>query len=227
MPPLVLLAGMNCTADLWTGCGLDDALTPALREDDMEVQVDRLLADLPPTFVLGGLSLGAIVAMAVAVRAPSRVAGLCLVSTNAKAPTPAQLTSWSAWETALDAGASARHLQSGILDVLLATHAAAARPDLVDRTLAMADATGSVALRVQLRLQRTRTDLRPGLRGVTTPTLVVSGAEDAICPPQFHTEIASAVRGSRMVSLDGGHLLPMERPDAFGALVRTWRARCT
>ena len=87
--PLVLLPGMNCTADLWTGCGVDDALTPVLDEQSIDTQVDRLLAELPPLFVLGGLSLGAIVAMALVARAPERVARLCLASTNAKAPTPA------------------------------------------------------------------------------------------------------------------------------------------
>ena len=61
MTPLVLLAGMNCTADLWTGCGLDDALTPKLTRSSIQAQIDALLAELPWRFVIGGLSLGAIV----------------------------------------------------------------------------------------------------------------------------------------------------------------------
>lgn len=222
--PLVLLAGMNCTDDLWAGCGLDDALTPPLTEASVDAQVDRLLRRLPPAFVLGGLSLGAIVGMAIAVREPSRVAGLCLVSTNAKAPTPGQYASWQDWIARLDAGESARQLQATILDRLLSPEAVASRPDLVERTLTMGAETGTAALRAQLRMQATRTDLRPGLRGVGAPTLVVSGASDALCPPSFHTEIAGEVRGARMVTLEGGHLLPMERPSAFGALVRSWRA---
>jgi pimeloyl-ACP methyl ester carboxylesterase len=221
--PLVLLAGMNCTDDLWTGCGLDDALTPRLTEESMRAQVDRLLTRLPPVFVLGGLSLGAIVAMAIAVREPSRVAGLCLVSTNAKAPTPGQLASWQDWIARLDAGESARQLQATILDRLLSPHAAS-RPDLVERALAMGDGTGGAALRAQLRMQATRSDLRPGLSRIGVPALVVSGASDALCPPSFHTEIAGGMRDARMVTLEGGHLLPMERPSAFGALVRSWRA---
>lgn len=223
--PLVLLAGMNCTEDLWTGCGLDDALTPSLTENSMDAQVEHLLRRLPPVFVLGGLSLGAIVAMAIAVREPSRVAGLCLASTNAKAPTTVQHASWRDWIERLDAGESARQLQATILDRLLSPEAS--RPDLIERTLAMGDATGTAALRAQLRMQATRSDLRPGLRDVGVPTLVVSGAWDALCPPGFHTEIAGGMRDARMVTLDGGHLLPMERPSAFGALVRSWRAGLT
>ncbi|HEX5728526.1 alpha/beta fold hydrolase [Microbacterium sp.] len=221
MPPLVLLPGMNCTADLWTGCDVGEALTPVLSEESIDAQVDRLLAELPRLFVLGGLSLGAIVAMALVVRAPERVAGLCLVSTNAKAPTVEQRISWQNWIERLDAGESARGLQADALSELLSPEAAKRRV-LVERTLAMADATGSDRLRAQLRMQSTRVDLRPALRAVTAPTLLVSGAEDSICPPEFHLEIAAALPRARVVTIDGGHLLPMERPDAFGALLRGW-----
>ena len=223
MLPLVLLPGMNCTADLWTGCGVDDALTPVLGEQSIDTQVDRLLAELPPRFVLGGLSLGAIVAMALVARAPERVERLCLVSTNAKAPTPEQRASWRTWIDRLDAGESARSLQTDILAALLSPDAARDRPDLVERTLAMADATGTATLRAQLRMQSTRVDLRPALRDVTVPTLLVSGAQDAICPPQFHAEIAAELARARLVTIDGGHLLPLERPDSVGALLRAWR----
>lgn len=221
--PLVLLPGMNCTADLWTGCGVDDALTPALTEQSIDAQVDRLLAELPPRFVLGGLSLGAIVAMALVVRAPERVERLCLASTNAKAPTPAQQGSWQAWIARIDAGESARSLQTEILGALLSPVATRDRPDLVERTLGMADATGAGTLRAQLLMQCTRVDLRPALRDATVPTLLVSGAQDALCPPQFHVEIAAELHQARVVTIDGGHLLPLEQPDAFGALLRGCR----
>ena len=223
MLPLVLLPGMNCTADLWTGCGVDDALTPVLGEESIDTQVDRLLAALPPRFVLGGLSLGAIVAMALVARAPERVERLCLVSTNAKAPTAEQLASWRTWIERLNAGESARSLQIDIIPALLSPAAAKDRPDLVERTLTMADATGTAALRAQLRMQSTRVDLRPALRDVTVPTLLVSGAQDAICPPQFHAEIAAELARARVITIDGGHLLTLERPDSFGALLRAWR----
>lgn len=225
MDPLVLLAGMNCTDDLWSGCGLDDALTAPLTESSVEAQVDRLLVELPPVFVLGGLSLGAVVAMALAARAPERVRGLCVVSANAKGPTAGQQSMWRRWLDRLDSGETPRHLQEQIISSLLAPRVAASRADLVSRVLAMGDDTGAAGLRAQLRMQASRIDLRPGLAHVTAPTLVVSGAADTICPPAFHVEIATAVPGARMVTLLGGHLLPLERPDSFGAIVRAWRTR--
>jgi len=87
----------------------------------------------------------------------------------------------------------------------------------------MADETGTARLRAQLLMQGTRVDLRPALRDVTVPTLLVSGAQDALCPPEFHVEIAAQLPRARVVTIDGGHLLPLEQPEAFGALLRGCR----
>lgn len=222
MHPLVLLPGMNCTAELWAGTGLEGALTPDLDVPDMNGQVDRLLSGLPPTFVVVGLSLGAVVGIALAQRAPERVAGLCVMSVNAKAPTDVQRAGWQDWLDRLDAGESPRSLQRSVLAGLLSTDAAA-RPDLVERTLRMGDDTGADALRAQLQMQATRVDLRSGLRGLAIPMLVINGQRDVICPPAFHAEIVGAVARARSVSIDGGHLLALERPAEIGSLVRNWR----
>ncbi|WP_309128755.1 alpha/beta hydrolase [Microbacterium sp.] len=224
MHPLVLLPGMNCTADLWTGTGLEPAIAPALDRPDMSEQVEALLADLPDRFVLVGLSLGAIVAMALAQAAPRRVAGLCVMSTNAKQPTPAQRDGWQDWLDRIDRGESARELQRSILNGLLSKEGRE-RVDAVDRTLEMGERTGEQRLQAQLRMQQTRRDLRPGLDELTMPVLVIGGQQDAICPPSFHAEIASAVPNARYVSTDGGHLLPLERPETVGSLISDWRAQ--
>ncbi|WP_164234124.1 alpha/beta fold hydrolase [Microbacterium hydrocarbonoxydans] len=226
MPALVLLAGMNCTSDLWSDAGLGPVITPVLDRDDIDEQVEALCAELPQRFVLGGHSLGGIVAMALAAAAPERVSGLCLVSTNAKAPTDAQRDGWREWLAELDGGADARELQSRILPALLGPEAAR-RPDVVERTLAMGAETGAERLRAQLRMQLSRRDLLGLLPSVHTPTLVVSGLDDVICPPHFHTEIVSSLPDARLVTLDAGHMLPLERAEAFGALVRCWQAQPT
>ncbi|PCE16104.1 hypothetical protein AUC47_09110 [Microbacterium sp. SZ1] len=228
-PKLVLLAGMNCTADLWAEVGFDredgGAIRPLLDRPSLRAQIDALLAEIPAQSVIVGHSLGGIVAMALALAAPHRVAGLCLVSTNAKAPTDAQRAGWNEWIRRLDDGASARALQQSILEPLLGERLAAERPDLVERALRMGDETGDDLLRTQLQLQLTRVDLLSRLSSLRMPTLVVSGLDDVICPPHFHTEIVAALPDARLVSLDAGHLLPLERPREFGDLVRSWCAQ--
>lgn len=220
MPPLVLLPGMNCTADLWAGTGLDDALAPSLDEPDLDDQVERLLSELPPVFVLAGLSLGGIVGMALALAAPERVSGLCVMSTNAKAPTDAQRAGWQDWLRRLNAGDDAVTLQDDIMTALLSD---AGQPDLVSRVQRMGAETGEDRLRAQLRMQGTRRDLLGRLGELRMPLLVLCGQQDVICPPSFHAEIAGAVPQARLVSIDGGHLLPMERPVEVGEALRGWR----
>ncbi|PRY10845.1 alpha/beta fold hydrolase [Kineococcus rhizosphaerae] len=220
MSALVLLPGMNCSADLWAGCGLEGALTPPLDRPSVAEQVEVLLGVLPPRFVLGGLSLGAVVAAELALRAPERVTALVLTAVNGRAPTAAQRRSWARWRARLREGATARVLQEEILTSLLPPDVAATRPDLVARTLAMC--CEEPVLDRQLSLQDSRADLLGRLPGLTVPTLVVSGERDAICPPEFHTAIAGAVPGARLASLPAGHLVPLEEPGRFGDLVRSF-----
>ncbi|WP_224386653.1 alpha/beta fold hydrolase [Pseudonocardia sp. ICBG1293] len=215
-PPLVLLPGMNCSARLWGPVGAG-ALHPVLDRPTLSEQVEALLAALPERFALAGLSLGGIVAMALARRAPDRVAGLCLMATNARPPTPEQRAGWDAALARLHDGAPSRALQP--LDLLLHDRS------LDDTALRMADEVGERRLTAQLQLQGSRVDERPGLAAVTVPTLVLAGEHDRLCPVARHTEIAELVPGARLHVLPGaGHLLPVEAPDTVATLVAGWTA---
>ena len=221
--PLVLLPGMGCTAALWSALDLPEApITPVLEEDALDAEVDRLLALLPERFALAGLSLGAVVAMALVRRAPERVTRLALLSTNPCAPTPAQRLGWADQRAQLAAG-SARGLQESLLPLLLSPAVLASRPEVVATTLAMADALGETTYDRQLRLQGTRVDERAGLARVRCPTLVLAARDDRLCRLDRHEEIARLVPRVRLAVIkDCAHLSPLEQPDAVSAHLRTW-----
>lgn len=229
--PLVLLPGMGCSRELWSGVERRLARLPGggptivhapLDADALEPAVTGLLAGLPPRFALAGLSLGGIVAMALLRAAPCRVTRLALLSTNARAPSPQQYAAWRTQRAALAAGRPARALQEELIDVLLARR----EPPLVERTLAMADDVGAATFDRQLALQATRVDERPALAQVRVPTLVIAGGADALCPVQRHREIHARVPGARLRVIGGcGHLSPLERPDAVAAALAAWWAR--
>ena len=217
--PLVLLPGSGCTAALWAHLDLPPGtLTPLLEADTLDAEVDRLLGLLPERFALAGLSLGAVVAMALVRRAPERVSRLALLSTNPYAPTPAQHEAWAAQREVLRTD-GARALQTSLLPVLRSP----GRTDLDDEILAMADGLGAETYAAQCRLQDTRVDERPGLADVTCPTLVVAARDDRLCPLERHAEIARLVPGAELVVLeDCAHLSPLEQPDALTVHLRRW-----
>jgi pimeloyl-ACP methyl ester carboxylesterase len=224
---LVLLPGMGCTAALWSRLRLPtdvEVSSPVLTEDALDAQVDRLLDELPRRFALAGLSLGGIVAMALVRRAPERVTRLALLSTNPRAPTPAQCAGWRRLRGVLES-TSARDVQTSLLPSLLSPAVIARRPDLVALTLAMADEVGESGFDRQLRLQSTRVDERPGLRHVRCPTLVLAAMGDRLSGVAKHQEIAERVRGSRLATIpDCGHLSTLEQPVAVSDELSSWLA---
>lgn len=218
--PLVLLPGMGCSARLWSDLDLGPVTTPGLHEADLPSQVDRLLDELPPRFALAGLSLGAIVAMALVRTAPDRVTRLALLSTNPYAPTVQQRAGWRRERERLAAGTTPREIQRDLLPLLLSDESVRNRPELVEATVTMA---ADVDLDAQLALQATRVDERPGLREIRCPTLVLAARDDRLCPVDRHREIAALVPGAELQVLDRtAHLSPLEQPAAVTAALHAW-----
>jgi pimeloyl-ACP methyl ester carboxylesterase len=231
--PLVLLPGLNCSPRLWAGVLRElgdprerlatEVFDESLDRPSLDEQVDALLARLPPRFAVGGLSLGAIVAMAVHRRAPERVAGLFLVATNSRAPTDEQRSAWRSQLDRLESGASARDLQDELLPLLLGPDAAPAWRRVA---LEMADEVGTAGLTAQLRLQLTRVDERPGLRRVAVPSAVVAAGDDRICPLDRHLEIRDVTPGAELVIVsDAPHLVVLTHPGLVAEAMIGWLRR--
>lgn len=219
--PLVVVPGMLCDARLWHDVDFPEGHAvhhvPLLRPD-LGALAEDVLDTVAGPFVLVGLSLGAIVGFEVLRRAPERVTGLCVMATNAGAPRPGQYAAWREMDDLVVSGRFTDVVEGTLPDMFPDRSPA---PVAARRYRAMAHAVGADAARTQLAAQATRTDATEVLRSVRCPTVVLSGARDALCPPAFHRAIAGAVPGARMTVLpDAGHLVPWQRPDAVSAALR-------
>jgi pimeloyl-ACP methyl ester carboxylesterase len=57
-------------------------------------------------------------------------------------------------------------------------------------------------------------DLRPRLPGVTCPTLVISGRDDGLNPPEMGREVADLIPGAKFIMFENaGHMLTSEEPE--------------
>lgn len=64
-------------------------------------------------------------------------------------------------------------------------------------------------------------DLRPVLPRITARTLIIAGAHDWICPPEFSEEIHRLMPGSEYVLFEGSsHSLRVDEPDRLFATLR-------
>lgn len=64
-------------------------------------------------------------------------------------------------------------------------------------------------------------DLRPELKNVSAPTLILAGRHDWICAPEFSEEIHALISGSRLKIFEkSSHSLRGDEPEEFFATVR-------
>jgi 3-oxoadipate enol-lactonase len=63
-------------------------------------------------------------------------------------------------------------------------------------------------------------DRRRELANIKVPTLLVAGSEDKVAPPSVMEKMAGKIPGAEYVLMpDCGHLGPMDRPEAFNAIL--------
>lgn len=226
-PTLVLLPGTLCDARLFrrTACvlrGSARVILPSLHNLRRPVGAwaERLLRRLPPRFVLGGFSLGGLLALELLRRAPHRVEGLAMMASNADAGSRAGARRsrrlWRDWRTH-GAGAVARSLKPRYFhhDRQRQRHAALVRD--------MALATPAAAARAQFAWAAERPSGLDALAASNVPLLVLSGANDPLCTRAMQQRMLRARPDSRWIELPRcGHFLPIEASSTSSRLLQQW-----
>jgi pimeloyl-ACP methyl ester carboxylesterase len=211
------------------GFGLSPDLPGDSKDTSMDAYADTLAevlkANNQNSIVLIGHSMGGYIAFAFARRHADMLKGLVLVATKAGADTEAGREGRYKQAAAVEER-GAQAVVEAMLPKLFAPATYEEKPELVEavrNTMLNQNRHGIMAA---LYAMASRPDSTPGLADISVPTLIITGAEDAIIPAPEAGILQSNIRNSKHVSVEGaGHMLMMEQPDKFnealGALVRS------
>lgn len=222
----LLLPGNMCDERLWSGeirALLPGAIDADLsRDSSIIAMAERALAAARGKLLPVGFSMGAIVALAIADLAPERLAGLVLLDVNPAA----DLAERAAVRPRQQADVRSGRLLDVVVDELKPNYLAGdnrADSRLLSLLRDMALALGPDTFIAQSEALRTRIDYRAPAAALDCPMFIAGGAEDRLCPPQWHRELAASVlRPTLYIIEDAGHMLPLEQPARLAAALGPW-----
>lgn len=182
--------------------------------DDVVALLDALQIERA---VVGGLSMGGYVALALWRRHRKRIRALVLADTRSGADTDeAKQKRGELIALARSEGSPA--VADRQITGLLGKSTREKQPELVDRIRSIMAGESPAGIVGALAAMRDRPDSTPLLAGIDVPTLIVVGDEDVVTPPKEARAMHDAIRGSRLEVIPGaGHLSNLERPAAFNA----------
>jgi len=222
---LVLLPGMMCDRRLFAQqisrfkndyqIIIPD-LSSASSMSDMARQV---LAKLPESFALAGLSMGGILAMEILRQAPQKVAKLALLDTNPLA---------ELLEVQTNRDRQIRDVrEGGLMDVMsqemIPRYLSTPSKAINDLCQDMAKSLGNKAFINQSHALQSRLDQRETLASFTGPSLVLMGKHDELCPLDRHQLMTKLLINSQLCIIDNaGHLPCLEQPEQTNAALQLW-----
>jgi pimeloyl-ACP methyl ester carboxylesterase len=229
---LLLLPGLLCDRAVWA------PVLPALEtmarchvpdyadERSLGAMAERVLRDAPATFSVAGHSMGGRVALEIVRRVPERVERLGLLDTGfLPRPQGRAGDDERSRRLALLALAEKNGMRAMAREWVqpMVHPARLADEAFMDTILDMFERRTPAQFAAQIDALLARPDASPLLPALRCPTLVLCGRADGWSTPAQHAEMAAMIAGSRLVFVEGGgHMAPMECPDATAAAMLEW-----
>jgi pimeloyl-ACP methyl ester carboxylesterase len=180
--------------------------------------IAALVADLGlGPVVLVGLSMGGYIALAVARRHPSVLAGLVLADTRPDTDTAEGRQNRTDQQIKVEAAGDVAELVDPLLSKILSESSprhAEVRAFLSEMMRATAPA-GWIGAQEAMKARRDQTDVLPS---IAVPTLVMVGEADALVPLDVAETFAKSIPDADLVVIpEAGHVTNLENPEAFNA----------
>jgi aminoacrylate hydrolase len=232
--PLLLIAGFGGLASFWNGARL------LLEKQRQVVTFDhrgRGLSDRPPSghsipqlvqdaiailnhlgleqVSVVGHSTGGMVAQALALDAPKRIARMVISGSWARPDARFRLLFETRLEVLAKAGPGAHARMTHLLGhpaEWINAHWAEVEATITGSSLLSGADQAIDAARLQMLLDYDRAG---EIASITQPTLIVAAVDDGIIPVEHGHHLASLIPGSRLVLTQGGHFFPRLDPDGF------------
>ncbi|MFO1088710.1 MAG: 3-oxoadipate enol-lactonase [Hyphomicrobiales bacterium] len=167
-----------------------------------------------PTFSFCGISMGGATGQWLGANANDRLEKLVLANTASVFGTPEM---WNERIAAIEANGMAAIADASI-DRFFSPPFRESDPVAVGAIRAMIEGTDPRGYAAMGRMMATL-DLRPLLKRIAAPTLVISGSDDPSTPPERGQFIAGEIADARHVMLSCRHLSNVERAEDFNLLL--------
>ena len=232
--PLILLHAFPLSADLWRpqldritrgwkcfapdlrGFGRGSLPPTSLTLDDMAADVSAFMDALEiDRAVIGGLSMGGYVTMALYRLAPERFTGMVLANTKASLDTPeGRAAREQMIELVRSKGASA--VADQMLPKLLGATSRRARSYLEPLVRRLIESNSAEGIEAAIHAIKDRPDSLTTLERTAVPALIITSEEDVIIPASESEAMHHVMPRSQLVVLTAaGHLSNLEVPDDF------------
>jgi pimeloyl-ACP methyl ester carboxylesterase len=207
--------------------------SPADEPPSLDVMADAVVELLDhlgiERAVVGGLSMGGYVAMALLRLHPDRLSAIILADTKAGADAPEAAANRETVAAAVEAAGSAAGIADGMLPNLLGATTRESRPDVVTTVRRWIGAQPAAGVAWAQRAMAARPDSLADIAAFGGPVLVLYGAQDTISPAADAAAMADAARsgGSATTVVEipaAGHLTAVEDPDAVTHALSGWLA---
>ena len=175
-------------------------------------------------FALAGHSMGGYIALAFARRHTEMLSALILVCTRSGPDTDAARE--GRYKLIADVqGRGPQAVVDAMLPKLFSPQTAKQNPHAIEETRRMMLRQSVEGITAALAAMAERPDSTPSLNAINVPTVIITGADDAIIPAAEGETMRSHITGARHMPIEGaGHMPMLEKPNAFNDALKAFAA---